>query len=332
MSESKEKTKCEEEHIEAESQEKEERRKLKGNGQVLLANYKEIREEIESGSSLILITHRDHALQTNQSHSCLPNSISFILQEYQDVFPKELPRGLPTLRGIEHQIDFVPGSQLPNKPAYRSNPEDTKELQRKVEELFNKGYVKESTSPCAVPILLVPKKDGTWRMCVDCRAINKIMVKYRHPIPRLDDMLDELNGSCVFSKIDLRSGYHQIRMNLGDEWALGNWQHYLWPKEFVIRIDHEYLKHIRAQGKLNKRHAKWIEFLETFPYALYPKDPGLLKSSKIVRNGRGKDGGKLAEAMKKLHETVWLRLEKKNQEVAKRVNEGCKRIVFEPGD
>uniref|UniRef100_A0A2N9I4H1 Reverse transcriptase/retrotransposon-derived protein RNase H-like domain-containing protein n=1 Tax=Fagus sylvatica TaxID=28930 RepID=A0A2N9I4H1_FAGSY len=91
-------------------------------------------------------------------------------EEFEDVFPEEMPNELPPIRGIEHQIDFVPGAAIPNRPAYRSNPEETKELQRQVEDLMSKGYVRESMSPCAVPVLLVPKKDGTWRMCVDCRA------------------------------------------------------------------------------------------------------------------------------------------------------------------
>ena len=134
------------------------------------------------------------------------------------MFPSEIPAGLPPMRGIEHQIDLIPGASLPNRAPYRTNPEETKEIQRQVQELLDKGYVHESLSLCAIPVILVPKKDGTWRMCVDCRAINNITIRYRHAIPRLDDMFDELSGAVVFSKVYLRSGYHQIRMKLGGEW------------------------------------------------------------------------------------------------------------------
>ncbi|XP_060177895.1 uncharacterized protein LOC132607836 [Lycium barbarum] len=130
----------------------------------LLAKPSNYLKGVDERHFMVCFVNKDLLLNSNQATSTLPSSISSLLQEYEALFPEETPNGLPPLRGIEQQIDFVPGSQIPNKPAYRSNPEETKELQRKVEELLNKVLVKQSLSPCVVPVILVPKKDGTWRM------------------------------------------------------------------------------------------------------------------------------------------------------------------------
>jgi hypothetical protein len=169
------------------------------------AKASDVKSAFYANQPIFVLLYKEACFNTNELDESLPSVVVSLLQEYEDVFPNDVPSGLPPIRGIEHQIDFIPGATIPNRPAYRSNPEETKEFQRQVEELLAKGHVRESMSPCAVPVLLVPKKDGTWRMCVDCRAINNITVKYRHPIPRLDDMLDELHGSCIFTKIDLKS-------------------------------------------------------------------------------------------------------------------------------
>ena len=181
------------------------------------AKGSQIRFAFFTNKPMILLVYKEAYFNTNDLDPAIPSVVVSLMQEFDDVFPEDIPNGLPPLRGIEHQIDLVPGASIPNRPAYRSNPEETKELQRQVDELMMKGYIRESMSPCG-PVLLVPKKEGTWRMCVDYHAVNNITVKYRHPIPKLDDILDELHGSCIFSRIDLKSGYHQIRMKEGDKW------------------------------------------------------------------------------------------------------------------
>ncbi|GKE37907.1 reverse transcriptase domain-containing protein [Tanacetum coccineum] len=121
--------------------------------------------------------------------------------EFTDVIPNDIPPGLPAMRDIQHCIDFIPGFVIPNRPAYRMNPKEFAELQRQVTELLENGLIRESMSPFAVPALLVPKHGGTFQMCIDSRAVNKITIKYRFPIPRLDDLLDQLHGFTIFIRL-----------------------------------------------------------------------------------------------------------------------------------
>ncbi|XP_043809768.1 uncharacterized protein LOC122723079 [Manihot esculenta] len=290
-------------------------------------------------------------------HILLGRPWQFDRREFADVFPEEVPSGLPPIRGIEHQIDFVPGAQIPNRPAYRSNPEETKELQKQVDELLAKGHIRESLSPCAVPVLLVPKKDGTMRFIISSRGVevdtekvkaiqewptpknanevrsfhglasfyrrfvrdfstiaaplNEIIKKAvgfkwgkeqelafntlkekltTAPVLRLPDFSKTFEIECDASGIGIgavlmqegrpiayfseKLGGAQLNYSTYDKEfyalirALEVWEHYLLPNEFVIHTDHQSLKHLKGQGKLNKRHGKWVEYLEIFPYVI----------------------------------------------------------------
>nr|GEY91035.1 putative reverse transcriptase domain-containing protein [Tanacetum cinerariifolium] len=133
-----------------------------------------------------------------------------IVQDFLDVFPEDLP-GIPPTRQVEIQIDLVPSAAPVARAPYRLAPSEMKELSDQLKELTDKGFIRPSSSPWGAPILFVKKKDGSFQMCIDYRELNKLTVKNCYPLPRIDDLFDQLQGSSVYSKIDLRSGYHQLR-------------------------------------------------------------------------------------------------------------------------
>ncbi|KAI4321445.1 hypothetical protein MLD38_034825 [Melastoma candidum] len=138
-----------------------------------------------------------------------------VVRDYEDVFPEELP-GLPPSREVDFVIDVVPGTEPISRAPYRMGFAELRELKVQLQELLDKGFIRPSVSPWGAPVLFVKKKDGTMRMCIDYRMLNKATIKNRYPLPRIDDLFDQLQGSVVYSKIDLRSGYHQIRVQDSD--------------------------------------------------------------------------------------------------------------------
>ncbi|GJW12677.1 putative reverse transcriptase domain-containing protein [Tanacetum coccineum] len=138
-----------------------------------------------------------------------------VVQEFPEVFPEDLP-GIPPTRQVEFRIDLVPGATPVARAPYRLAPSEMKELAEQLQELTDKGFIRPSSSPWGAPVLFVKKKDGSFRMCIDYRELNKLTVKNRYPLPRIDDLFDQLQGSSIYSKIDLRSGYHQLRVREED--------------------------------------------------------------------------------------------------------------------
>jgi hypothetical protein len=137
-----------------------------------------------------------------------------VVCEYPDVFPDDLPGMLPD-RGVEFVIELQPGTAPISKRPYRMPPKELAELKIQLQELLDKGYIYQS-SPWGSPALFVKKKDGSLRMCVDYRPLNAVTIKNKYPLPRIDVLFDQLAGAQVFSKIDLRSGYHQIKIRASD--------------------------------------------------------------------------------------------------------------------
>jgi hypothetical protein len=144
-----------------------------------------------------------------------PLDVIKVVSEFPDVFPKDLP-GMPLEQKVEFAIELLPRTAPIFKRAYRVSGPELVELKEQIDELSEKGYIQPSTSPWAAPVLFVEKKDGTRRMCIDYRALNEVTIKNKYPLPRIEDLFDQLRGASVFSKIDLRSGYHQLRIRPSD--------------------------------------------------------------------------------------------------------------------
>jgi hypothetical protein len=161
------------------------------------------------------IIHAETPNHTQQDSSRSKDA-NDILEEFRDVFPPKLPNSLPPRRDIDHRIELDQSSLPISKGIYRMSPGELDVLKTQLEELLTSGFIQPSKSPYGAPVLFVKKKDGSLRMCVDYRALNKITVKNRYPLPRVDELFDRLRGAKYFSKLDLTSGYHQIRIHPDD--------------------------------------------------------------------------------------------------------------------
>ena len=138
-----------------------------------------------------------------------------IVKEFPDVFSDDIS-GLPSDRAIEFVIELIPGTDPISIPPYRMAPAELKELKAQLEELLCKGFIRPRTSPWGALVLFVKKKDGSLRLCIDYRQLNRAIIRNQYPLPRIDELFDQLHGSWVYSKIDLRSGYHQLRVQEND--------------------------------------------------------------------------------------------------------------------
>ncbi len=181
--------------------------------EALLISAKQMCKQVKKGQAeMFLVLLKPLHPSAPHIPKDLLEEIKQVLSEYSDVFPEKLPDGLPPDRDFPHRIELIPGNTPPCKQPFRMSPLELIELRNQLQELTEAGYIQPSTSPYGAPVLFIKKKEGTLRMCIDYRALNKITVKNSHSLPRIDELLDQLAGSQVFSKLDLRSGYYQVPM------------------------------------------------------------------------------------------------------------------------
>ena len=169
----------------------------------LISTHRALKEIEEGATCYMIVAHGEKKSSEEQIRS-IP-----VVDEYADVFPNEIPE-LPPSRDIDFSIDLIPRASPVSAAPYRMAPAELVELKKQTEDLLEKKFIKPSASSWGAPVLLVKKKDESSRLCVDYQQLNKLTIKNKYPLPKIDELLDQLRGAAVFSKIDLRSGYHQI--------------------------------------------------------------------------------------------------------------------------
>ncbi|GJP47586.1 hypothetical protein CLOM_g6769 [Closterium sp. NIES-68] len=221
-----------------------------------------------------------------------PGKIKELLKEFQDIVPDDLPNELLPYRTHEHEIVEEPGSKPTFRALYRLSPMELTDMKKQIEYLLAKGLIRPSTSPYGAPVLFTPKPDGSLRMCIDYRALNKKTIKNKYPIPRIDDLLDQLRGATVFSKLDLSKKLHGAELNypIHDKEALAiiiafkAWRCYLEGRRTTVYTDHCSLKYLKTQPNLSRRQVRWIDFLEThFHYDIVYKPSHKTKADALSR-------------------------------------------------
>jgi hypothetical protein len=180
----------------------------------ILLNTVRIKRSIRQGAKAFMVRVQDSGVLQAEAHPQLSPQIRSLIEEYQDVF-SPIER-LPPVRDIGHTIPTEAGAGPPFRPMFRLSPKELAEVEQQVADLLKHGLIEPSSSPYGAPVLFVSKKDGSLRMCIDYRALNKITVKNKYPLPRIDQLMDSLAGAKVFTSLDLQSGYHQIRITPED--------------------------------------------------------------------------------------------------------------------
>ena len=181
------------------------------NKEVNLLDYRDMKKSLNKDDSEYLVAVINN-VENNQRHQELPKDIGNLINKFEDVFPEELPARLPPKRNIEHGIEIESGSTPPSRPPYRLSFIEQDELKKQLRSLLDNKLIRPSCSPYGSPVLFVKKKSGELRMCIDFRALNNITIKNKYPLPRVDDLLDQLSTARYFTKLDLTSGYWQVRI------------------------------------------------------------------------------------------------------------------------